>query len=196
MSVSWIEHRFAGGALALDVANTIVLRLRPDERFDRFDNAAELPRFAEAASRYRADEIGGQRLVADSAGEQRDKLVSLRESIDTLFRDAVDNGRLGADRLGGFLAECADALAGATPEAALEAAEDSRLELAAATALSGIALLAPDQWRRIRICDNCAWLFLDRSRNGSRRWCDMTVCGNRNKAKRHYARRKGLSDAQ
>jgi len=46
---------------------------------------------------------------------------------------------------------------------------------------------------RVRVCagEGCAWLFLDRSRNGSRRWCDMTVCGNRTKARRHYAKSKG-----
>lgn len=39
--------------------------------------------------------------------------------------------------------------------------------------------------------DDCGWLFLDTSRNHSRRWCDMSACGNRQKAKRHYQRAKG-----
>jgi predicted RNA-binding Zn ribbon-like protein len=45
---------------------------------------------------------------------------------------------------------------------------------------------------RIRECgsDTCFWLFLDRSKNGTRRWCDMKVCGNRAKARRHYQRGK------
>lgn len=60
-------------------------------------------------------------------------------------------------------------------------------------------LLAPVQWsaadllaragmRRIRACGNpaCLWLFVDRSKSGTRRWCDMGACGNRAKAKRHY----------
>jgi predicted RNA-binding Zn ribbon-like protein len=34
----------------------------------------------------------------------------------------------------------------------------------------------------------CRWLFLDRSKNHSRRWCDMRVCGNRSKARRFHAR--------
>ena len=36
----------------------------------------------------------------------------------------------------------------------------------------------------------CGRLFLDGSRNGTRRWCDMAVCGNRAKVRRHYARRR------
>ena len=45
---------------------------------------------------------------------------------------------------------------------------------------------------RLRVCaaDDCDWLFLDQSRNQSRVWCNMQVCGNRAKARRHYARAK------
>jgi predicted RNA-binding Zn ribbon-like protein len=61
------------------------------------------------------------------------------------------------------------------------------LALAASDLLTG-----PDR-RRIRICeatatDGCGWLFLDTSKNGTRRWCEMATCGNRYKARRHYAR--------
>ena len=59
----------------------------------------------------------------------------------------------------------------------------------AALARSALSLLERTVLPRIRICPNCGWLFLDRSRNGSRLWCDMAVCGNRVKARRHYRRR-------
>jgi predicted RNA-binding Zn ribbon-like protein len=51
-------------------------------------------------------------------------------------------------------------------------------------------LLTSSDLHRIRECGEktCRWLFLDRSRNHSRRWCDMQLCGNRSKAKRFYAR--------
>jgi predicted RNA-binding Zn ribbon-like protein len=44
--------------------------------------------------------------------------------------------------------------------------------------------------RRLKICPgpDCGWLFLDRSKNISRRWCDMAVCGNRAKARRFHAK--------
>jgi Conserved protein containing a Zn-ribbon-like motif, possibly RNA-binding len=43
---------------------------------------------------------------------------------------------------------------------------------------------------RLRICQgpNCSWLFIDRSKAGRRRWCDMAVCGNTAKSRRFYAR--------
>jgi len=45
---------------------------------------------------------------------------------------------------------------------------------------------------RVKECDSdtCDWLFLDRSRNRSRRWCDMSDCGNRAKARRYQARHR------
>jgi predicted RNA-binding Zn ribbon-like protein len=49
-------------------------------------------------------------------------------------------------------------------------------------------LLAGTRLPRVRQCANerCLWLFVDDSKNGSRRWCSMTACGNRAKAHRHY----------
>jgi predicted RNA-binding Zn ribbon-like protein len=54
-------------------------------------------------------------------------------------------------------------------------------------------LLTGPQLARVRECANgkCLWLFLDESKNGTRRWCSMQACGNRAKAHRHYARLKG-----
>lgn len=63
------------------------------------------------------------------------------------------------------------------------------ISLDAATALSALSLITFAEPERIKICPKCEWLFLDRSRNRSRTWCDMTVCGNRAKASRHYRRK-------
>ena len=64
-------------------------------------------------------------------------------------------------------------------------------------------LLTSGPLDRVRECASptCAWLFLDQSRNATRRWCDMSVCGNRAKARRHYrrattARRRGAPTAR
>ena len=55
---------------------------------------------------------------------------------------------------------------------------------------SAADLLLDAPRRRIRQCANhqCLWLFLDASKSGTRRWCDMASCGNRAKAERHYAK--------
>lgn len=61
-----------------------------------------------------------------------------------------------------------------------------------ALALSASDLMTSEAVHQIRACDNaeCRWLFLDTSKNHTRRWCDMKVCGNRMKARRFKAQRK------
>lgn len=51
-------------------------------------------------------------------------------------------------------------------------------------------LLSPDL-ERLRVCpgNDCEWLFVDASRNGTRRWCSMETCGNRAKARAFYGRK-------
>jgi predicted RNA-binding Zn ribbon-like protein len=52
-------------------------------------------------------------------------------------------------------------------------------------------LLASDESTRIRQCggDDCGWLYVDRSRNGLRRWCQMEVCGTKEKSRQRALRR-------
>ena len=57
-------------------------------------------------------------------------------------------------------------------------------------AANACELLTSEDLTRVKRCasEECGWLFLDLSRNRSRRWCDMESCGNRMKARRHYRR--------
>lgn len=202
MTVSWISHRFAGGVLALDTANTVVLRIDPDKTFDRFDDATEIARFAEAASIHRAEELGGRRIQALEPDRIAPVVRSIREAVDRLFRSAANKGSLDTGALPPLLEACAAGLAGTKESIGQEEAPfgDPATPIAfeAALAVSALSLLGPGVLQRLKVCPNCGWLFLDKSRNSSRLWCDMTVCGNRRKASRHYHRHKaqgGLHDA-
>lgn len=57
-------------------------------------------------------------------------------------------------------------------------------------------LLVSESLTRVKRCtdSNCGWLFLDTSKNRSRRWCDMTDCGNRAKANRFYKRKQNTTN--
>ena len=57
-------------------------------------------------------------------------------------------------------------------------------------ALAAVALVAERDPTRIKECGGvaCGWLFYDGTKNNRRRWCEMEVCGNRAKQRRHAAR--------
>ncbi|ELR70350.1 Hypothetical protein C900_04035 [Fulvivirga imtechensis AK7] len=57
---------------------------------------------------------------------------------------------------------------------------------------SAYDLLMSDRLSRVKECGACGWLFLDKSKNNSRRWCDMQACGSTVKAKRYYRKKKEM----
>lgn len=131
------------------------------------------------------------------AGRALARAVALREAIYRIFVTVARSGRPSAsdlDILNGVLAE---ALArsrvvskgrGFTWE--WPAAETELDRILWPLARSAGELLVADELSLVRECagEGCGWLFLDASKNHSRRWCTMGVCGNRAKARRHYER--------
>jgi predicted RNA-binding Zn ribbon-like protein len=60
-------------------------------------------------------------------------------------------------------------------------------------ALSAAELLTSADVDRVRQCGGCDWLFVDTSRNHLRRWCSMSVCGNRAKVRRFIERKRQMA---
>lgn len=179
MTFTWTAHRFAGGALALDTANSVILRFDPGRRIDRFADPAALDAFAEAHNRFSVDRVlfGPLKPVLP---KNRAAFIDLREAIDRHFRLQAEGT---SDPVP--LADLLDQIS-----ATLRRSGHDRRALDTAAAHSALALTGNPPDGRLKICSNCGWLFLDRSRNKSRTWCDMAVCGNRAKANRHYHRHK------
>lgn len=127
------------------------------------------------------------------------RALALREAVHRVFKAlARHQGVAAAD-----LAVVNGALAAALPHGRVVPArngfswswdDDARLldRMLWPVARSAAELLTAAELRRVKQCPgpNCGWLFLDLSKNGSRRWCEMEVCGSRAKARAYYARRK------
>jgi predicted RNA-binding Zn ribbon-like protein len=145
--------------------------------------------------------------IADEIEEQAPALlaeaIALREAIFRIFR-AVARGKAVPDQ---DLAALNRALAAAPPRHRIVRAEDGYgwrigpAEISAPTLLAPVLwsagdLLASERRRHVRLCanDECLWLFLDESKAGTRRWCNMAACGNRAKARRHYQRTRPRSE--
>jgi len=181
MTFLWTPHRFSGGALALDVANSVILRFDPERRTDRYADHTAMDAFADAANIHCADAGLFGRLTPVEP-DNRKRFLGLRETIDAHFRAEV----LGQSKP----AHLADLLDAVSAVIRCSGPAKDGMPLDTATARSALMLATHPEPQRLKICANCQWLFLDRSRNRSRLWCDMAVCGNRAKAKRHYDRQR------
>jgi predicted RNA-binding Zn ribbon-like protein len=66
-------------------------------------------------------------------------------------------------------------------------------ELLGPLVAAAVDLLRTGPLDRLKLCDACPWLFLDTSRNHSRRWCSMNECGGRLKMRRYRERRRATA---
>ena len=188
-----------GGALAFDFANTAAGRdeAEPAEHLANADQLA-----AWAAHAGGVDQATARRLASALAREPAAAWKALREA--RRLREAIHGlGSALARREAPGRADLAtvrDVARGAMAEAELTAdgegyafdfsGASAELALLGPIAWSALDLLRQGNFDRIKQCPapGCGWLFLDRSKNNSRRWCDMATCGNRSKAKRHRER--------
>jgi len=190
-----------GGALCLDFVNTVDPRHVPDRR-EYLDSYPVLAAWGDQAGAIGTDQHGrlSEAAAGDpaEAGRVLDRAIRLREALYPLFSRAADGQPPAPGDLGVLQAELTRALshlrvtwspAGFAQE--WESDSPALDRVLWPVSWSAAELLAHGPLDRIRECPgqgNCGWLFLDLSKNASRRWCDMRVCGNRAKARRHHAR--------
>jgi predicted RNA-binding Zn ribbon-like protein len=136
---------------------------------------------------------GDPRLDADSHRQ----LVELREALRALLR-ANNGGDAAADELKPLRRTASEAGSlqanvGAGGAVRIEPAGEGAAAFAATLLLAVARLQELGAWERLKICpaDDCQWAFLDNSRNRSRHWCSMEVCGNRSKTRRYRSRKTG-----
>jgi predicted RNA-binding Zn ribbon-like protein len=188
------------GAAALDLTNTLDWRLRPEpvERLTSFDELLRWARTAGLLTPAEADSLRSWGREHPRAAEQRlAEARDLREVVaaaaGALVRgDGIPARVLARLEAAGRQAATARRL---RPEGTGAVWDWKSLDAdrpALGAALDAIRLLSSPERDRVRQCADaqCGWFFVDTSRNGSRRWCSMQACGNRNKARRHVRRRK------
>jgi predicted RNA-binding Zn ribbon-like protein len=191
-----------GGDTALDFVNTVDMRPLPTrkELLDTYEDVCSWARQAEilTSEREAALRKRAARLPREAA-RARQRLLEARECLFQVLSAIVDGGELPTDVLDRWNRLAQRALARFTLERTKDgfewrcAADPEELDFVLWHILfSAVKLATGPEVSRIRRCasESCDWMFLDRSKRGNRRWCDMTVCGNRAKARRFYLRRK------
>lgn len=192
-----------GGELAFDFANTSSGRGWPNPQ-EHLRSAQHVVAWAQHAkvmgpadAQWLEEKVAGDATLARLLLE---RALDLRETIHTIAVE-IAAGRPApepqTDRLAKEHAACV-ACAKLAPEGGRyvwswtphEAAIEAVL---GPIALSALATLTQADLTRVKRCEGekCGWLFLDTTKNKSRRWCEMEICGNRAKQKRLSARTRG-----
>lgn len=190
------------GATCLDFANTVG-GLRGAEEHERLHDYRDLVAWGQQAHVIAPGEV--DRLLRDATRRQAEaegafaRAIALREALYRIFTAPIEERAPAPEDLAILNAELARATvrpqvmwasrgfvsAWTHDETALDA-------MLWHVARSAADLLTSASAHLVRQCasDTCGWLFVDTTRNRSRRWCDMRGCGNRAKVQRHRTRQR------
>ena len=189
---------YVGGDPAIDLINTVDWTARGPEA-ERLESFEQLTRWAAGAGVI--DTATGRRLRR--LAEERPRVAAsalayalqVRSTLHDLF-GAIARGEPAETELTRFNRLLGEALAGLEvgPGEGAGAgyrwhwqAEGSNPRAVVWRVLwSAASLLRSDEIGKVRVCggDDCGWMYVDRSRNGLRRWCQMRTCGTREKTRR------------
>lgn len=174
-----MKRTHVAGSLCLDFVNTVDPR-HATPREER------LPDYAAVLDWARQAGIEAPSATPTDASGAHEEAIELRETLYAIFGAVARGEAPPADALRHLNEEIAR-----RPRQITDGFVWVTDDVLAPVVWSAAELLTSGPLERVRECpgdDTCGWLFLDTSRNGTRRWCDMRTCGNRAKARRYYRR--------
>ncbi|MFC4906663.1 CGNR zinc finger domain-containing protein [Actinomadura gamaensis] len=191
-----------GGHVVIDLLNTVTARNA--DPVDRLDGYPRLLEWAALTEHFDPDALVAlERLAeADPAGAARalDRTRELREDLHDLVTALVrQDDPAPAEAVRRVERRWKHAAAGAhltvrenTAELQIDVATSGLDYLGHRLVLEAFDLLRSLPPERTRVCPGvrCGWVFIDSSRGGRRRWCDMATCGNSAKGRTHYQRKR------
>ncbi len=191
-----------GGHVALDFANTREGALAGPPGPDHLAEPADLLAWSRLAGTLTDDEArrlaGALRAHPRRAAAALDRALALRAAIHAVFDSLATGAEPPPAALDALAVAERDALAHARLVRDADGRFQRRFDPAADTldralwpvAAAAVELLRSGELHRLKRCGQCVGLFLDRSRNASRRWCTMEGCGSQVKMRRYRAGRR------
>jgi predicted RNA-binding Zn ribbon-like protein len=196
------DFEFVGGSAALDFANTLG-GMHTAPTHEHLIDYADLVAFGRSAGTISPSQ--GRRLIDEAerqparAAAVLRRAILVREAIWRAFDAFAKSGRADAADFATIQEEELAALkharyAQSGSVVAYQWSEEMSLDrpLWDIARAAGELLRSTADLARVRECGSatCEWLFIDKSRNHTRRWCDMNDCGNRAKVRRFRARQR------
>ena len=195
------EILVVGGHVALDFVNTVGGLRDKDPDHEALESYEDLLVWSRRVGSLSAPQVRALRAAAagDPSGSERAlaQALSRRALIYDIFRPLADGKRPAPtllERLRDFELEALQHARLAPDEQGLRwtwpRAPGSLEAPLWPLTHAAIDLLTEGPLERLKVCANCRWLFLDESRNRSRRWCSMEECGTAVKKERFTERRR------
>lgn len=195
--------KLCGGSLCLDFVNTVHCYGCADigEYLNTYKDLVAWSRHVGTISAGEAKTLSrrADRHPAE-AKNTHERAIELREAVYRIFTINLETRAEAEEDLAVFN----DYLAGALMQSTIFKTDDgfclettgnkAKLDWILNPVIRSAAdLMVSKEIKRVKKCADpkCGWLFLDTSRNRSRRWCDMRDCGNRAKANRFYRKKAG-----
>lgn len=194
-------HDLVGGDLVVDFVNTVTAR--DSEPCDWIDGYGAILRWATLTGAFSKKDLAELSAMAAAEPARATMAVArfrlLREALCKVLYGMIERRAPSIDDLATI-----DEVRLAAGKAAKLVSAHGQIVLVWSVARSGLDLIAHfvavralsllqnTTLDRLRVCDghDCGWVFIDTSKNGRRRWCDMATCGNTAKARRFYKRRR------
>jgi predicted RNA-binding Zn ribbon-like protein len=208
------RFRFRGGVPCLDFVNTLAWRLtdRPVEYLGSYEDLLAWGRQAGLLAPDETEVLSGWAATdPEEARETLSRAVALREAVHRVFSAAIAGEPRDEGALSTLNRELSEALsrlrvAPAAGDAYVWAWDRGGEEDGGGPPLarplwpvarSAAELLTSAKLGRVKVCggEGCGWMFVDESRNASRKWCESRDCGNRERVRQYLARKKRTSDS-
>jgi predicted RNA-binding Zn ribbon-like protein len=203
-SIKSPKWKFRGGQLSLDFVNSVDGRVELNgnnykilkDKINNYEDLVDWARTIGIIEKTTAQNLAAQK--GKIANRVFERAIKLRESLYRIFISIVENREPPKEDIEVLNSQCSAAreqqklVYNSRKFSWNYALPDEPDNMIRQVALSGAELLLSDQLKRVKQCpgDNCGWLFLDVSKNGSRQWCDMKDCGNVAKVRRYREKRK------
>jgi predicted RNA-binding Zn ribbon-like protein len=187
-----LPFKYIGGDPSVDLVNTVDWTSKGLE-FERLTDYERLTRWAEGAGIVSAEDAEHLRQAGaerpDEARAAHGAALWLRWVLQRLFTDiaAVERSSAALDDFNDLLAEALRFLRIAPAREWDWRGRGEDLEsILWPVVWSAASLLTSEEANLLRVCagPDCGWMYVDRSRNGLRRWCQMETCGTREKSRR------------
>ena len=185
-----------GGSYCFDFANTVHSR-RDEDTYDYLNTYEDVIDWSERVNLLPKDRL--QKLREYAAADKKEAIQKLKEIIEkrellyVILSSIIQNKNIDETKIGEFNKFLSESLSHLrlriNKQNIIIEWQQDKIDLTEplwAVYKDAYDIITTAQLDRIKECKACGWVFIDKSKNNSRTWCNMQTCGSIDKAKRYY----------